>query len=447
LQALLSRQVVTPAGTRAGAVLVEGERIRGVVSSADVPEDAVTHDFENAALLPGLVDSHVHINEPGRTEWEGFRTATRAAAAGGYTMLVDMPLNCLPATTNVASLEAKRRAAEGKCWVDWGAWGGVVERNQTEIERLADAGVLGFKCFLIDPGIEGFTKVDDQELRTALPHVARTGLPLLVHAELPGPVDAATEGLREADWTRYAIYLQSRPDEAEQSAIRMMLSLCREYGFRLHIVHLATWKALDELRAARDAGLPVSVETCPHYLHLEAETISDGATLCKCAPPVRGRENRERLWQGLRDAVIDLVVTDHSPCPPALKRLDEGNFRTAWGGIASLSVALAVVWTEAHRRGFALTDVARWMAEQPARLAGCEGRKGRIEAGYDADLVVFDPDEEFTVSENRLHHRHALSPYLGETLRGSVKKTYVRGNTVFDAGEFPGAPIGRELRL
>ena len=447
MQALLSRQVVTPAGTRAGAVLVEGERIRGVVSSADVPEDAVTHDFENAALLPGLVDSHVHINEPGRTEWEGFRTATRAAAAGGYTMLVDMPLNCLPATTNVASLEAKRRAAEGKCWVDWGAWGGVVERNQTEIERLADAGVLGFKCFLIDPGIEGFTKVDDQELRTALPHVARTGLPLLVHAELPGPVDAATEGLREADWTRYAIYLQSRPDEAEQSAIRMMLSLCREYGFRLHIVHLATWKALDELRAARDAGLPVSVETCPHYLHLEAETISDGATLCKCAPPVRGRENRERLWQGLRDAVIDLVVTDHSPCPPALKRLDEGNFRTAWGGIASLSVALAVVWTEAHRRGFALTDVARWMAEQPARLAGCEGRKGRIEAGYDADLVVFDPDEEFTVSENRLHHRHALSPYLGETLRGSVKKTYVRGNTVFDAGEFPGAPIGRELRL
>ena len=447
MQALLSRQVVTPAGTRAGAVLVEGERIRGVVSSADVPEDAVTHDFENAALLPGLVDSHVHINEPGRTEWEGFRTATRAAAAGGYTMLVDMPLNCLPATTNVAALEAKRRAAEGKCWVDWGAWGGVVERNQTEIERLADAGVLGFKCFLIDPGIEGFTKVDDQELRTALPHVARTGLPLLVHAELPGPVDAATEGLRDADWTRYAIYLQSRPDEAEQSAIRMMLSLCREYGFRLHIVHLATWKALDELRAARDAGLPVSVETCPHYLHLEAETISDGATLCKCAPPVRGRENRERLWQGLRDAVIDLVVTDHSPCPPALKRLDEGNFRTAWGGIASLSVALAVVWTEAHRRGFALTDVARWMAEQPARLAGCEGRKGRIEAGYDADLVVFDPDEEFTVSENRLHHRHALSPYLGETLRGSVKKTYVRGNTVFDAGEFPGAPIGRELRL
>ena len=447
MQALLSRQVVTPAGTRAGAVLVEGERIRGVVSSADVPEDAVTHDFENAALLPGLVDSHVHINEPGRTEWEGFRTATRAAAAGGYTMLVDMPLNCLPATTNVAALEAKRRAAEGKCWVDWGAWGGVVERNQTEIERLADAGVLGFKCFLIDPGIEGFTKVDDQELRTALPHVARTGLPLLVHAELPGPVDAATEGLREADWTRYAIYLQSRPDEAEQSAIRMMLSLCREYGFRLHIVHLATWKALDELRAARDAGLPVSVETCPHYLHLEAETISDGATLCKCAPPVRGRENRERLWQGLRDAVIDLVVTDHSPCPPALKRLDEGNFRTAWGGIASLSVALPVVWTEAHRRGFALTDVARWMAEQPARLAGCEGRKGRIEAGYDADLVVFDPDEEFTVSENRLHHRHALSPYLGETLRGSVKKTYVRGNTVFDAGEFPGAPIGRELRL
>jgi len=299
--------------------------------------------------------------------------------------------------------------------------------------------------FLVHPGVEGFTKVGEQELRMALPRVARTGLPLLVHAELPGPVDAATERLQEADWTRYATYLESRPDEAERSAIQMMLSLCREYGFRLHIVHLATSEALRDLRAARVEGLPVSVETCPHYLHLEAKTISDGATLCKCAPPIRSRQNRERLWQGLRDAVIDLVVTDHSPCPPELKRLDEGNFRTAWGGIASLSMALAVVWTEAHNRGFALTDVARWMAEQPAWLAGCERRKGRLAAGYDADLVVFDPDDEFTVSENRLHHRHAISPYLGETLRGSVKKTYVRGKVVFDSGEFPGEAIGREI--
>jgi len=445
LQAFLSRRVVTPEGVQARAVLVEGEHILSVVPTTDIPSGAARHDFGNAALLPGLIDSHVHVNEPGRTEWEGFQTATRAAAAGGYTMLVDMPLNCLPATTNVAALEAKRRAAEGKCRVDWAAWGGVVEGNPEDIEMLAETGVLGFKCFLVHPGVESFSKVGEQELRLALPHVARTGLPLLVHAELPGPVGTATKRLEEADWTKYATYLESRPDDAELSAIQMMLSMCREFGFRLHIVHLATGKALGDLEAARVEGLPVSVETCPHYLHLVAETIADGATLCKCAPPIRSRENRERLWQGLRDSVIDLVVTDHSPCPPELKRLDEGNFRTAWGGIASLSVALAVVWTDAHSRGFSLTDVARWMAEQPARLAGCDGRKGRLAAGYDADLVVFDPDDEFTVSEDRLHYRHAMSPYLGETLRGTVKKTYVRGKLVFDSGEFPGEAIGLEF--
>ena len=446
LQAFLSRRVVTPEGVRPGAVLVDGERIRAVVGPHEVPADALRHDFGEAALLPGLVDSHVHINEPGRTEWEGFGTATRAAAAGGYTMLVDMPLNCVPATTNVAALEAKRGAAVGQCRVDWAAWGGVVRGNSDEIEALAHAGVRGFKCFLVHPGIDEFTMVREQDLRTALPHVARTGLPLLVHAELPGPVDAATERLRDADWRCHAIYLQSRPDEAELAAIRLMLSLCREYGFRLHIVHLASALALEQLSAARAAGLPVSVETCPHYLRLEAETISDGATLCKCAPPIRSRANREQLWQGLRDGVIDLVVTDHSPCPPPMKRLEEGNFRSAWGGIASLSMALPVMWTEAHQRGFALTDIARWMAQQPARLAGCDARKGRLAAGYDADFVVFDPEAEFTVTEDRLHHRHRVSPYLGQKLRGVVTKTYLRGVVAFADGGFPGQAAGQEFR-
>jgi allantoinase len=287
--------------------------------------------------------------------------------------------------------------------------------------------------------------VNERQLRAALPHVARTGLPLLVHAELPGPIDAATERLAGADWRRYATYLESRPDEAELGAIRMMLSLCREFSFRLHIVHLATSLALEELRAARAEGLAVSVETCPHYLHLDAETIAEGATLCKCAPPVRGRANREKLWQGLREGVIDMVVTDHSPCPPGMKRLEEGNFRAAWGGIASLSVALAVVWTEAERRGFGLKEVARWMAEGPAKLAGCGARKGRIAPGCDADLVVFDPEGEFEVAEERLHHRHAVSPYLGEKLRGVVKATYLRGVAVFEEGRFPGEVAGREV--
>src|SRR5713226_873249 len=445
LQAFIARRVITPDGIRPAAILVEGEQIQAVVPPDRVPAEGYEiHDFGGAAILPGLVDSHVHINDPGRAEWEGFETATRAAAAGGYTLLVDMPLNCLPATTTVAALEAKRAAAQGRCRVDWAAWGGVVHDNQGDIEALAVAGVLGFKCFLVNPGIDGFTMVTEQQLRSALPHVARTGLPLLVHAELPGPIDLATDALASADWSCYSTYLQSRRDEAELAAIRSMLSLCREYGFRLHIVHLSTSQALPELRAARSEGLAVSVETCPHYLHLCAETIANGATLSKCAPPIRSRENCERLWQGLRDGTIDLVVTDHSPCPPALKRLAKGNFRSAWGGIASLSVALPLMWSEASRRGFTLRDVAHWMAAAPARLAGCDTRKGRIAAGCDADFVVFDPDREFIVTEDRLHYRHPVSPYLGETLRGLVKATYLRGSPVFAEGEFPGEPGGRE---
>jgi allantoinase len=444
LQAFISRRIVTPEGMRAGAVLVVGERIRAVVRVDEIPAGAAVRDFGDAAILPGLVDSHAHINEPGRTEWEGFETGTRAAAAGGYTMLVDMPLNCVPATTTVAALEAKREASRGKCRVDWAAWGAVVDDNEDDIEALAKAGVLGFKCFLIHPGTDDFSMVTERELRAALPHVARTGLPLLVHAELSGPVDAATAALEGAgaDWKSYATYLRSRPDEAELAAIRMLLVLCREFRFRLHVVHLSTWHGLELIRAAKAEGLPVSVETCPHYLHLESETIGDGATACKCAPPIRSHDNREKLWEGLRDGTIDLVATDHSPCPPSMKKFDEGNFKTAWGGIASLSMALPVMWTEASRRGFALTDIARWMAEGPARLAGCEASKGRIATGYDADFVVLEPEAEFTVTKERLHQRHPVSPYLGEKLRGVVKATYLRGKLIFADGEFPGGNEG-----
>jgi allantoinase len=444
LQAFISKRIVTPEGMRAGAVLVDGERIRSVVRVDEIPDGAAMRDFGDIAILPGLVDSHAHINEPGRTEWEGFETGTRAAAAGGYTMLVDMPLNCIPATTTVAALEAKREASRGKCRVDWAAWGAVVDDNKDEIEALAKAGVLGFKCFLIHPGTDDFSMVTERELRAALPHIVRTGLPLLVHAELSGPVDAATAELASAgtDWKSYATYLRSRPDEAELAAIRMLVALCREFRVRLHVVHLSTWHGLELMRAAKVEGLPVSVETCPHYLHLESESIGDGATACKCAPPIRNHENREKLWEGLRDGTIDLVATDHSPCPPALKKFDEGNFKTAWGGIASLSMALPVMWTEASRRGFALEDIARWMAEGPARLAGCGSNKGKIAAGYDADFVVLEPEAEFTVTKERLHQRHAVSPYLREKLRGVVKATYLRGKLIFADGEFPGANEG-----
>jgi allantoinase len=451
LQAFLSRRVVTPEGIRPAAALVRGEQIESVCGLDQVPPEAKIQDFGDSAILPGLVDSHTHINDPGRADWEGFDTATRAAAAGGYTMLVDMPLNCLPATVTVEALEAKRRAAKGRCWVDWATWGGIGGDNQAGVEKadipgLAAAGVPGFKCFLVHPGIDGFTMVTEPELRAALPDLARTGLPLLVHAELPGPIEEATRQLQGADWNRYATYLQSRPEEAELSAIRLLINLCREYRFHLHIVHLSASQALEELRAARAERLPVTVETCPHYLHFCAEEIPDGATLHKCAPPIRSRENREKLWQGLTDGVLDLVATDHSPCPPAMKRIGEGNFSTAWGGIASLSVALPVMWTNASHRGFTLADLARWMSDQPSRLAGCSHRKGRIAPGCDADLVVFSPEAEFVVTEDRLHYRHPVSPYLGEKLHGEVQTTYLRGRPVFHRGQFEGTARGQEFR-
>ncbi len=384
-EAFISEQIVTPQSIRSGAVLVDGGRITAVVDHAGIPPG---HRLVNCtgALLPGLVDSHIHINEPGRTEWEGFATATRAAAAGGYTTLIDMPLNCLPATSNVTALEAKRAAAQGQCFVDWAVWGGVSGHNAGDIEPLAHAGVRGFKCFLAEPGIDGFFRVDEAELRVAAPHLARTGLPLLVHAELPGPLDRAARELAYADWRRYSTWLRSRPDEAEMEAIRLMIGPCREYGFRLHIVHLATAQALEEVRRAKDEELPLTVETCPHYLHFAAEDIPDGSVVHKCAPPIRSAANRDLLWEALRDGAIDLIATDHSPCPPEMKK---GDFATAWGGIASVSVALSVVWTGMRARRFTLMDLARFMSQKPAQLAGFTGKKGQIAPDYDADFVIF----------------------------------------------------------
>ena len=446
-QAFVAERVVLPDGTRRAAILVERGVVSAICAVEALPAGAGVVDFGKRVLMPGLVDSHVHINEPGRTEWEGFATATRAAVAGGYTLLVDMPLNCLPETTTVEALELKRKAAEGKCLVDWAAWGGAVADNQADLLPLARAGVPGYKCFLVYPGCDGFTMIDREQLERALPAIAESGLPLLVHAELARPIDAAMEKLREADWRRYATYLASRPDEAELEAIEMMIELCRRYKFRLHIVHLSTARALPMLRAAKAEGLAITVETCPHYLHFAAEEIADGNTLVKCAPPIRGAENRDALWEALREGVIDLIATDHSPCPPEMKRLEEGRFDLAWGGIASLSVALPVVWTAAQRRGFALEDVVRWMSAGPAKLAGMEDRAGELAPGRDANFVAFDPDAEFEVTPERLHFRHAISPYVGTELRGVVEATYLRGEPVWSGAGFDSRVRGRELTL
>ncbi len=445
LQAFLSDRIVIPSGTRSGALLIEGEHILAICNAGEIPTGIRVHDHKTRAILPGLVDTHVHINEPGRTEWEGFRTATRAAAAGGYTLLVDMPLNCLPETTTVANLQAKRQAAAGQCLVDWAAWGGVVADNQQHLESLAAAGVSGFKCFLLYPGCDGFTMVNRSQLEAALPYVAATGLPLLVHAELAGPIEAATVNLQDADWTRYSTYLASRPDAAELKAIELLIALCREYRFRLHIVHLATAEALTMLTDARAEGLLITVETCPHYLHFAAEQIPDGATLHKCAPPIRNAANRELLWQALGSGVIDLIATDHSPCPPRMKGLEHGRWDCAWGGIASLSLALAVVHTDACKRGYTLDDIARWLSEAPAKLAGLEDRAGALLAGREANFILFDPEASHTVSAGDLHFRHPISPYVGKTLTGKVHATYLRGEPVYADGTFAPFPRGCEL--
>lgn len=429
-----ARRVVLPDGVRDAAVVVREGRIVAVVAGADAPSAAESVDVGERWLLPGLVDTHVHVNEPGRTEWEGFASATRAAAAGGITTLVDMPLNSTPATTTVLALEAKRAAARGACRVDVGFWGGVVPGNAGELEGLAIAGVLGFKCFMVASGVDDFGHVGEAELREAMPVLARLGRPLLVHAESPEPIAAAVANAGH-DPRRYATWLASRPPAAEVEAIRLVLRLCAETGCAVHIVHLSAVEALPLLASARAQGLPVTVETCPHYLVFAAEEIADGATAFKCAPPIRERANRERLWQALGEGAIDLVASDHSPAPPALKQVGSGDFMAAWGGIASLELALSAAWTAARERGFTAADMARWMAERPARLAGLAARKGVIAPGADADLVVWDPDAQWTVRGAELQHRHALTPYEGRTLFGAVHATFVRGRKVFERGE------------
>jgi len=442
------RRVVTPEGVRAATIHVRAGLIERVAPFDDVPRGVQLIDGGTGVVMPGLVDSHVHIDEPGRTDWEGFPSATRAAAAGGVTTLVDMPLNSIPATTSRAALLEKIEAAEGQCHVDVGFWGGIVPGNASEIPALLQAGVLGFKAFLVPSGVEEFPPVGEEDLRPAMRELAKRGAVLLVHAELPGPIEAAAgvwDGAEATELREYGRWLRSRPAEAEVQAIEMMIRLVRETKCRVHIVHLSTPEALPALREARAEGLPVTVETCPHYLTFCAEEIPDGAVAFKCAPPIRLRADREALWEALRLREIDLVVSDHSPCPPEMKKIEAGDFRAAWGGISSLQTSLPAVWTAARERGFSVTDLTAWMCAAPARLAGIADRKGSIAPGRDADLVIWEPEIRSTVQPSTLQYRHKLTPYLGRTPFGVIRFTLLRGETVYHHGAFLDHPIGKPI--
>jgi allantoinase len=440
-----SRRVVTSEGLRPASVHVAGGVIAEVAGRDEVPAGAAVLDAGDLVVMPGLVDSHVHVNEPGRTEWEGFASATRAAAAGGITTIVDMPLNSIPATTTVAALEAKLAAAEGKCWVDVGFHGGVVPDNRAELTALCRRGVLGFKCFLVPSGVDQFGHVGEAELGPALDVLGDAGVPLLVHAELEGPIAAAAEAVLSMSPYRYLTYLRSRPPSAEDQAIAMLIGLARERRrARVHVVHCASSGALGLLAAARQEGVAIGAETCPHYLHFAAEEVPDGATEYKCAPPIREAANREALWGGVTGGVLDMVVSDHSPCTPELKKRETGDFMAAWGGIASLQLTLPVMWSEMRRRGHGLERLVAWMCRAPAELVGLR-RKGAIARGNDADLAIWDPDARFEVRGAALEHRSPLTPYDGEELFGVVDTTIVGGQVVYQRGAHAAHPTGRFL--
>ena len=435
--AIASQKVLTLEGEKPAAILIKGEKILDVVSIENIPENCPTEEMGNNMIMPGLVDAHVHINEPGRTDWEGFETATKAAAAGGITTIVDMPLNCIPVTTTVDALNQKIIATKDQLWIDCGFYGGLIPDNIQDLESLADAGVLGFKAFLSPSGIDEFPNISEKHLREALHILAKKGIPVLVHAELENGATSSEEN------KTYKYFQESRPKSWENNAIKLLIQLCREFNVHIHIVHLSSADILPEIAQTRKDGFPLTVETCPHYLHFSSERISDGDTRFKCAPPIWNGENRENLWAGLEEGIINFITSDHSPCTPELKNLEAGNFEKAWGGISSIQFALPVIWTECKQRGYSLEQLINWMSKQPAKFIGKDQQKGQISPGFDADLVCWNPDKKYIIKKEVIHHKNKLTPYEGESLYGVVNATFLRGQKVYENGQFLGKSKGK----
>ncbi|XP_048831827.1 allantoinase, mitochondrial isoform X2 [Brienomyrus brachyistius] len=448
INVLRSQRVLCGNDICPAVILIKDGKIKSILPDSaldlDAGETEKVVDVGSKLIIPGIVDCHVHVNEPGRTTWEGYWTATQAAAAGGVTTIVDMPLNSIPPTTTLENLREKIQAAEGKCFVDTAFWGGVVPGNHWELRPMIKAGVVGFKCFLIHSGVDEFPHVTDSDLHAALEQLKGTGSVLLFHAEqeIQPPSD---EDVTTSDPCEYSTFLRSRPDTMEMEAIRTVTQLCLRYQVRCHIVHLSSAQALGLIQEARLAGAPLTVETTHHYLTFCAENIPPGATQFKCCPPIRGKANQEQLWSALKSGLIDMVVSDHSPCIPDLKTLQTGDFIRAWGGISSLQFGLSLFWTTASNKGFSVSDMVRLLCQKPAELCCLDNQKGSLSPGHDADLVIWDPDKEFEVRDANIFHKNKLTPYLGCKLRGEIYATVVRGKIVYSQGSFSPQPLGKHL--
>ena len=438
---IYSSKIITEIGLFDGTILIKNNIISKLVAGKFLTQDFLVEDLKDLVVMPGIIDSHVHINEPGRAEWEGFETMTKAAIAGGITTLVDMPLNSSPVTTSKAAFEVKINSSKGKLYCNCGFYGGIVPENIQLLEELIGCGVIGIKAFLTHSGIDDFPNVTQEDLRKGLSILKKYQIPLLVHAEL----DEIHEGTLafEKNQTSYQHYLQSRPKKWEDDAIELAIQLCEEFDTPVHIVHLSSANKLDRIREAKSNGLKLTVETCPQYLFFCAEEIPDANTLFKCAPPIRERENNEKLWDALKDKTIDFIVTDHSPATPDLKELESGNLKNAWGGIASIQFSLPVVWTAAKKRNLNLTDISNLMSKNVANFIDLKNSKGLIKEGYDADLVIWNPDEKFEVKKEDIHYKHKISPYVGEELFGTIYQTYLGGKKVFEKGKFLSLPEGK----
>lgn len=439
--AVISNRVYYQGEVKPGAIIISADKIEAVSNSLPKHFSDEILDQGDLVVAPALIDAHVHINEPGRTEWEGFESATNAAAAGGISTLIEMPLNASPVTTTVSAFKHKIASTEGKLSVDCGFYGGITPTNLADLKPLIQAGVWGIKAFMVHSGIDEFPQSGEREFSAALPLLKELGVPLLVHAEMESVAAPKMENSRS-----YKQYLASRPEQWEYDAIKLLISLAQKYSTHIHIVHLAApLMCLPIISEARRSGVPLTVETCPHYLTFTAEEIADGDTRFKCAPPIRNAKNREALWNALKESVLDFVASDHSPAPAVIKEIKSGDLSKAWGGISGLQLTLPLIWSGARERGISIPQISSWLSGKPAKIFGLDRMKGEIAPGLDADLVIWNPEEQFVVEAEKLFHRHKITPYDGMKLFGVVKRTFVRGNLVFDNGKVTKDRVGKVL--